>query len=441
MRRPNNIFIPPSLFLIIFLLTISISHAYEGEMKIYTIEESISEALENNWNVKARKEAVEEARYVQKQARADFLPGFSTSYTYRREGKVTEFVISPGEVFTMGDKNNYQWEASVSQPLFTGFALTSAYELTKLGIDISEMELLIEKLDLAIGVKEAYINILRADKSLEVAGSAVELLESHLEVARNFYEVGMIPVNDLLKAEVELANSEQNLIRAGNSARLARASFNNMLSRPVNSPVNVEDIVDFTPENPDFEAYYSRAIVNRPEMKMIDINDLQIDQQVRLAKSNYYPQATLTYNYTKDMGSSANANPFQEASSWRVIAGVSWSFWNWGKDHYKVREAESRKMQLSSMKRNFEEGIRLELKQAFLVLEETEKRIPAAKKAVEQGEENLRVSQERYRAQVTTSTEVLDAQTQLTQARVNYYSALYDNHLAKAAMLRAVGEY
>lgn len=439
-RSCNSVFITIlSLFIIFF--SVNLCHGNDAGIKTYTIEESLREAFKNNWAVKAKKEAVEEARHVNRQARADFLPGFSTSYTYRREGRLLEFAVSPDEVFTIGERNNHQWEGNVSQPLFTGFALTSAYELSRLGIDVSEMELMLEKLDLALGVKEAYINILRADKSVEVAESAVDLLESHLGVARNFYEVGMIPVNDLLKAEVELANSEQNLIRVRNSSRLARATFNTMLSRPVDSPVNIEDIVDFTPEKPDFEAHYSMAVVNRPEMKIIDINNLQIDQQVRLARSNYYPQATLTYNYTRDMSSAVDANPFQESSSWRVIAGVSWSLWNWGKDHYRVREAESRKIQLESIKRNLEEGIRLELKQAFLLLEETEKRIPAARKAVEQGEENLRVSQERYSAQVTTSTEVLDAQTQLTQARVNYYSALYDNHLAKAALLRAVGEY
>jgi outer membrane protein TolC len=59
---------------------------------------------------------------------------------------------------------------------------------------------------------------------------------------------------------------------------------------------------------------------------------------------------------------------------------------------------------------------------------------------VKAAEENLRVSEERYRAQVTTSTEVLDAQTQLTQARINYFGALYDHHLAKARLQRAVGE-
>ncbi|MDY7037322.1 MAG: TolC family protein, partial [Thermodesulfobacteriota bacterium] len=66
---------------------------------------------------------------------------------------------------------------------------------------------------------------------------------------------------------------------------------------------------------------------------------------------------------------------------------------------------------------------------------------PTTIKAVEQAEENLRVSQERYKAQVTTSTEVLDAQTLLTQARTNYYNALYDHNLAKAKLLRAKGEY
>ena len=63
------------------------------------------------------------------------------------------------------------------------------------------------------------------------------------------------------------------------------------------------------------------------------------------------------------------------------------------------------------------------------------------RKAVEQGEENLRVSQERYMAQVTTITEVLDAQTRLSQSRLNYYRALYGHNLAKARLQRAVGEY
>lgn len=417
--------------------------ADNNDAEVYTLEKSVEEAIDKNWGVKTKEQQIEEALYAKKKARADMLPRLSTSYTYRREGEVNEFEVEPGMTVAFGSKNNYQWQGTITQPLFTGFALSSAYELAKLGIDLSEMEFELEKLDIALKAKEAYFTILKADKAVVVVQSAVEALQSHLKVAKNFYEVGMIPVNDLLKAEVELANSEQNLIKAQNLAKLSRASFNIVLSKPINSPVKVQDIQEYTPELVEFDKYLGQALLKRPEIRSIDINDQQIDQQIKLAKSKYYPEIALTYNYTKsgDSPSLSESSSFLDTNSWQALASLSWNFWNWGSDRYSVRQKELNKQQLVNTKRSIEDGIRLELKNAILNLEETEKRIPAAKKAVEQGEENLRVSSERYKAQVTTSTEVLDAQTLLTQARVNYYSALYDHHLAKAALLRAVGEY
>ena len=414
--------------------------ADDTDTEIYTLEKSVKEAIEKNWGVKTKEQKIEEARYAKKKAKADLLPRFSTSYTYRREGEVNSI---PGTDFAFGSKNNYQWQGTVTQPLFTGFALSSAYELGKLGIDLSEMELGLEKLDIALRAKEAYFNILKADKAVEVAQRAVEALESHLKVAKNFYDVGMIPVNDLLKAEVELANSEQNLIKAQNAANLSRASFNIVLSKPIDSPVNVQDIQDYIPEVINFDRFYEQALQKRPEIKSVEINDQQIDQQIKIAKSKYYPEIALTYNYTKtgDTPSVSGSSSLLDTNSWQAVASLTWNFWNWGSDKYSVKQKELNKQQLVNTKRSIEDGIKLELKNAILNLQETEKRIPAAKKAVEQGEENLRVSSERYKAQVTTSTEVLDAQTLLTQARVNYYSALYDHHLAKAALLRAMGEY
>ncbi len=426
--------------------------ADDTDPEVYTLEKSVEEAIEKNWGIKTKEQKIEEARYAKKKAKADLLPRFSTSYTYRREGEVTEWEL-PEEIASLpgfsdmslsfNSQNNYQWQGTITQPLFTGFALSSAYELAKLGIDLSEMELELEKLDIALKAKEAYFNILKTDKAVVVARSAVEALQSHLKVAKNFYDVGMIPVNDLLKAEVELANAEQNLIKAQNSAQLSRASFNIVLSKPINSTVNVQDIQEYTPEIVDFERFYEQALMKRPEIKAVEINDKQIDQQIKIAKSKYYPEVALTYNYTKsgDTPSVSGSSSFMDSNSWQAIASLTWNFWNWGSDKYSVRQKELNKLQLVNTKRSIEDGIRLELKNAILNLQETEKRIPAAKKAVEQGEENLRVSSERYKAQVTTSTEVLDAQTLLTQARVNYYSALYDHHLAKAALLRALGEY
>lgn len=83
--------------------------------------------------------------------------------------------------------------------------------------------------------------------------------------------------------------------------------------------------------------------------------------------------------------------------------------------------------------------IALEVKEAFLALKVAEKNIFVAKKAVEQGEESFRMAQERYKEQVGTITDVLDSQTLLTQAQTDYYNALSNYNVAKAALNRAMG--
>ena len=440
-----------NIAIIIYFLSVQYVYSEEGA-KVYTLNESVAEALDNNWTIKAKEEKILESEFARKQAKADFLPKFSTSYGYTRLNDVTmsqaSSITLPGPtVITIPGRNlntqdNYQWKVTINQPLFTGYALTSAYELAKLGIDLSKVELDLERVNLALKVKEAYFNILKADKAVDVAMKAVESLQSHLKVAHNFYDVGMIPINDLLKAEVELANAQYDLTRAQNGSKLSRASFNDLLARPIDSPVEVEDILVYVPDFPDYNAYLEKALKNRPEIKSIDINSDQIDQQIRLAKSKYYPGVALTYNYIKEGDHPDVAgDPFHDANSWNAVAALSWTFWDWGKTGYSVRQNESLKRQLIQTRKNLEEGIGLEIKKDILDLQEAEKNIPTTKKAVEQAEENLRVSEERYKAQVTTSTEVLDAQTLLSQARTNYYNALYNHNLAKAALLRAVGEY
>jgi len=303
------------------------------------------------------------------------------------------------------------------------------------------MELELEKLDLILSVKESYFNILRADKGVEVGRMDVESRESHVEVAKNFYDVGIIPINDLLKAEVELADSRQALVKVENAAGLARSSFNRLLARPVNLPVEVEPMWTYVPEGVDFDEAMNRALKQRPEIKLVDIGLQQADQQIRLAKSKYYPEISFVYDYIKEGDEwDVSGSEFHDPHYWQATAVLSWTFWEWGKTGAAVREKLSAKKQLLMSTSSLVDGVSLEIRQAALELDQTEKNIPTTKKAVEQAEENLRVNQERYKAQVTTMTEVLDAQTLLTQARVNYYSALIDHHVAKARLQRAMGE-
>ena len=432
-----------SLFVgLVWVLTVCSAEAQEKK-DFLTLRESIDEALAKSYKVRAREERIDQANSAKKQARADFFPKFTVNYGYTRlnESPVA-FDPATGAV-AVGVNHLFSMSTIVRQPLFKGFALLSTYRLAELGIDQSAWELELEQLDLALRVKGAYFNVLAADKLVEVAQKDVESRKSNAEVARNFYNVGMIPINDLLKAEVELANSEQNLVRARSGAQSTRSAFNTVLVRPINEPLVLEDILTYIPEKGEYEGYVKKALSDRPEIKILDVNMLQADQQIRLAQSKYYPEANLSFQYIKEGdsfdvdGGASGLDPNQ----WQLTASLTWTFWEWGKTYYSAKQQESRKRELVQTKLDVDDGIRLDVKQAILDLEVAERNVPTTIKAVQQAEENLRVNEERYKAQVTTITEVLDAQTLLTQARVNYYQALYGHNLAKARLERAVGTY
>ncbi len=395
---------------------------------------------------------MDQALAIKKQARSEFLPRLSTSYGYTRFSDAKESTgfalqLPPpiGNVNVPPQKlsslDNYQWKVSLTQPIFTGFALLSRYELARLGIDISKLELEQEKLALVLRVKEAYFNVLRAQRAVEVSDKAVESLASHMKVARSFYEVGMIPANDLLKAEVELANARHIQAEARSNLKLAKSRLNTVISRPIDAPLTLEDILSFRPERETLSHYIQTALDQRPELKALSLRIAQAEQEIRLAKSKYFPEIVLTASYVRegddpDVSGSPYHNPYKY---WQASAMLNWTFWEWGKTYYQVREKEEKLKELTFLRKSLEEQIRLEVKRAFLALDVAEKNIPRAKKAVIQAEENLRVARERYKAQVSTSTEVLDAQALLTQARNNYYNALYDHNMARARLLWAIG--
>jgi len=134
-------------------------------------------------------------------------------------------------------------------------------------------------------------------------------------------------------------------------------------------------------------------------------------------------------------GGEGIANPH----SWNLAAVASWNIWEWGRTQYGVKEKLSRLSQAKYQSEKIQEGIQLEIKQAFLKTKESETNISTVKKAIEQAKESFRISEERYKEQMATSTDVLDARTLLSKTETNYYNALYDFKISKAALYRAMG--
>jgi len=114
-------------------------------------------------------------------------------------------------------------------------------------------------------------------------------------------------------------------------------------------------------------------------------------------------------------------------------------FWEWGKTKFRVDAGRARENQALDAARELNDQIILEIKNAYLNLQEAESQISVSQKLIEQAGENFRISEERYRERVGTSTEVLDAQTLLTKSKSEYANALGDYNINLARLQRAMG--
>jgi outer membrane protein TolC len=416
-----------------------------------TLEASIDTALKNSIVINIAKEGSKGASAQKMEAFTGFLPKFNTSYSYQRlnEAPFMKFVGVPpplnaiipnGTELIAGTQNNYNWAIEATQPLFAGGGILANYQANSIGEDAAHLEETAKYQDVVQEVKVAYFNILRAQRIQDATRQSVEMLSVHRDVAENYFNVGMIPKNDLLHAEVELANGKQSLVRAKNAVELAKSSFNTVLKRKIFAPVEVVDILTYHPLNQSFEDCLNVAQQARPELKISSLKAAQAGKLVRIAQSDYFPSLSLVGNYSRfGDNPSVSGSDFKDQESWYLMAVASWNFWEWGKTKFRVDASKAKENQAIEASKELNDQITLEIKNAYLILQETGSQIIVWQKVIEQAEENFRISEERYKERVSTSTEVLDAQTLLTKAKSEYANALGDYNVNYAKLQRAMG--
>ena len=186
---------------VVMLTAVAREAEARGEAPLLTLKQSIEIALEHNLDIRVAREEIQAARDRHKEARTAFLPSLSGKYSYRRLSEVP-YAVFEGRPIDFADQDQYRFTGTIQQPLFTGFATLSDYQLAKLGLDVAKIQLARTRFDLILEVKEAYFDILSAEKIHEVAEQAVQQLEAQLNVAEDFYRVGMSPKVEVLEAEV-----------------------------------------------------------------------------------------------------------------------------------------------------------------------------------------------------------------------------------------------
>jgi len=435
-----------NLLLIAALFMLPVAAAADNATQL-TLEQAVAIAVRENPEFMAAGLGIKGAEHRQNAARADFFPKAGTSYTYVRLTEPPRMKLPPGELspqkinIVVGTQNRYDWNLHLVQPLFTGGAIYNTYRLEKLGVDVARLKRDIARNDLIYSVKAAYFTVLKAQKLQDIARQAVEQIGSHEKTAQAFFEQEMIAKNDLLDAQVRRAQAEQNLVRAEQGIEIAKAMLNSLLHRDVNTPVFPADMSDVQPLSLALEDSQSLAVRQQPLIREIDMTIEQARTGVKLAESSYFPKAYLISSYSRQ-GNQADVRgtAFEDSESWNVGVSLDWTFWEWGKKGNNVGEQKVLMLQAREAKKAVTDMVLLQVKDAWLRCREHWKNLGVSRTAIDRAEENFRMYQNRFNQQMATTTDVLDAQTLLTQAHANYNSALYDYLNARAFLENAVAK-
>jgi len=463
-----------ALLLTTLLLAGSARAGPEPGKVVLTVEQAVQVALAKNPSMRLAGLGVEAAEAGRKQARARFgptlqfemramyfnePPGFDAGGMdsglidqlqqiddlARAQGDSVDQALS-GALLGFGQSmlalpdmfasENYDVTVSVrlAQPLSQLWAIYQAYQLAELDVDIAKVAGLRARSRLGYQVRQACLQLLTARAGVAALQEAQATVAAHVERAGHFVEVGLIGKNDLLQARARLAELQSQLIAARHGLRLSRARLAMLLDLPVDTEIDLQQPPGDDSPEPPLAQVVGRALAARPEMRELQLRIRQAEHGVKASWQGFIPGVTLLGQYQHNEGS------LMIPPAWTVGVMVDFNVWEWGASYYALEQARVRLQQARTALGQLRRGIELEVRAAWLKLRQTREQIAVARTALEAAAEQLRLERQRYEVQQSTSTDVLDAQSRLTQAKMRLESARYQHLLARAALRHASGQ-
>lgn len=409
------------------------------------LEETIQRALLTNPSVKI-------AEYNRKAAKADYSAAksargisISLNHSTGRNGyadnRLNPIYNNAGELigtsYNKSIGNSHSNSITASLPIFTGGELQGQIGQAK----ANYRSMLSAEEQAYNEMKETattgYFNMLNATNMKALRQESVDRLQAHLDNVIAQYNVGIVARADVLRSEVELANAQQNYITASNQYDVAEATLNNIIGTPLGTTLLLKDRLQYEPYENDMAYCLAYSEQHRPELKQAEYAIDSAEAALVVARSGHMPKVYA--NASNNWGGNGSDWPGDDDENWSVGVTASMNVFDSGVTWSKIHAAQENLAKAKESQRQIKDNVELEVRTDYLNLREAEKRITTTQVAVASAEEDYHIAVVRYQAGVGTNIDVMDAQEALTQAKTNYYQALYNYNTSKAALNTSMG--
>jgi outer membrane protein len=337
----------------------------------------------------------------------------------------------PSNMFNVG--------VEVKQPIYTAGKVRTALRLAKESLEEKSASREAVRQQLTFKVLQAFNNLLLVEANRNVIRETHQQRLKHLEQARNRFKDGVATEIDVLRSQVNVANTEPELIRAENRVQLARAKINNLIVVDLDSPTEIAGTLDYRPwAAGSLEEIQNRALEVRPEVAVArhQVQEARFTLALANSENKLSVDMAAGFGYTVREPKNLFNTDF---STWNITLNFKVPFYDSGRKSGLVFQAQSRLSAAEQRLAQLENDVRLEIKQAYDDMQSAEKAIAAAKLSVSQAEKVLTMMQANYQYGAATTLDVVDSQTAVTEARNNDIYATYDYEVSKARLRLASG--
>ncbi|NJD62262.1 MAG: TolC family protein, partial [Deltaproteobacteria bacterium] len=381
--------------------------------------EAVRIALSNAREVRLAAEDVRITAEDRNRAAAGRLPRLDASSDFTALSEQPSVFIQ-GNTIQTADQNIWRARLTAEQTIYDFGRTSSRVEQADARTDNAARQEEVARERQAIEVISAFLSAKRAEELRKVADESLATARDHRRVAGDQYDLGVVAKNDVLAADVQVANAEAGVITSENNVELARSRLALRMGYSGDRSVTPAPGAFPVPggSSPPLADSLRKALEKRNELFAQGAIIREGEASVATARTEFTPTFFGQGGYSYEDN---DLNPHKSVFS--ILVGGKVNLFSGFADEAALRKARLTVGRRKEVLGKLRDEIALEVKSAHLFVTEAEKRKTVAEVAVARADENLRIQNDRYKEGLSISTEVLDAQTLLTRAKVDRQNA------------------
>ena len=413
-----------------------------------SLQEAHNQALAHNQPLAAAHTGVDEAKAAKRQTWAGHLPRISlTEQVVRSNDAVNAFGFKlVQESFTQADfaldalnrpgaVSDFQTTLDVRQPLFNGGQAIYGRRRAAAAVRAAEARLVSRRQEIVLQTSQAYWDLVLAREALQAIRQGLKTAQAHTQMAEAHYRQQLVPLTDLLAAQVRVAELQNEEIAAIYRIGDAEDGLSLVMGLAPTTFTPTDDLKPITVDLPLTELAVT-ARQQRPDLAAMQQRVEAIRQGVKVERAAYLPHLNAFARLALD----ADTPLARQGESWTVGAVITWNLFSGYRTVGAIQQAKAQQAQAQAQLSFLQQQIDRQVRQAHRALSAAQSQIRVARKALEQTQERQRISKLQYEEGLITAADLLAAATAQMQTRLRLLQALHALNVGFAQLEFAVGK-